>query len=315
MPLADIRILRHKDENKVPEYANGTFSTIEDATAFAPKLAVIANPAPFHIAFGQVLAEAGVHLLIEKPLSSSLDGVENLIKICQERRVVLMTGYNLRFMPSLEFFKEALGKGVVGRVLSVRCEVGQYLPSWRSDVDYRHGVSAKKDLGGGVLLELSHELDYLRWIFGEVKWVKATLSRQSRLDIDVEDTVNLTLGFMPTVECHQLIGAVNLDFIRHDTVRLCTAIGEKGSLRWNYQTGEVMFYEAGASDWKKLYGGKEQRDASYVAEWREFLECIGEDKLPLVSGYDGLEVMRIIEGARQSSQFDGLKFELADLNE
>ena len=313
MPLADIRILRHKDTNEIPEYADGIFSAIEEAIFFAPQLAVISNPAPFHITSSQALAEAGVHLLIEKPLSSSLDGVENLIEICKERRVILMTGYNLRFMPSLQFFKEALDKGVVGKVLSVRCEVGQYLPSWRSGVDYRGGVSARKGLGGGALLELSHELDYLRWIFGEIKWVKATLSRQSGLDIDVEDTAALTLGFMPTLEGFQLISAVNLDFIRHDTTRLCTAIGEKGSLRWNYLTGEVMLYEMGASDWKKLYGDKGQRDASYVSEWQEFLRCISEDTLPLVTGYDGLEVLRIVEASRRSSKFDGLKFELAEL--
>lgn len=315
MPLADIRILRHRDTNEIPEYANGCFSKIEEAVDFAPQLAVIANPAPFHIASGHALAEAGVHLLIEKPLSSSLDGVENLIKICHERHVILMTGYNLRFMPSLQFFKEALSHQTVGKALSVRCEVGQYLPSWRSGVDYRDGVTARKDLGGGALLELSHDLDYLRWIFGDIAWVKSTLCHQSGLEIDVEDTAHLTVGFIPSLDGHQLIGAVSLDFIRHDATRTCTVIGERGSLRWDGMLDEVALYEAGASNWRTLFCNRSERDAAFKAEWLEFMDCALELKPPSISGEDGLKALKIIEGARRSSQSKGLMFELNSLED
>ena len=248
LPNADIRVLRHKTASEVPEFSNGCFFSIEEAIAFAPQIAVIASPAPFHIPTAQALAEVGVHLLIEKPLSASLNGVMQLLETCQKQGTVLLTGYNLRFLPSLQRFRDLLGESVIGKVLSVRCEIGQYLPSWRPDNDYRQGVSARRELGGGVLLEISHELDYLRWIFGEVEWVKATLSHQSSLEIDVEDTAHLTLGFAPAVNGHQLIGSVNLDFIRHDTTRLCTAIGANGSLRWNGLTGEVALYEPGVNE-------------------------------------------------------------------
>ena len=69
---------------------------------------------------------------------------------------------------------------IVGKILSVRCEVGQFLPSWRPNIDYRESVSARKALGGGALLELSHEIDYLMWIFGDIDWVKATLEMTHR---------------------------------------------------------------------------------------------------------------------------------------
>ena len=140
-----------------------------------------------------------------------------------------MTGYNLRFSPSLMYFNELIKKNIVGQILSVRCEVGQYLPEWRPNKDYRKTVSANFHLGGGVLLELSHEIDYLRWIFGEVDWVRATLAQQSSLVFDVEDSAHLTLGFLPNENGRQLIGTLNLDFIRHDQTRACIAIGEKGA--------------------------------------------------------------------------------------
>jgi predicted dehydrogenase len=274
MPKADIRVMRHMTTNEVSEYANGYFFNIEDAVAFAPQIAVIASPAPFHIAAAQILVEAGVHLLIEKPLSVSLSGISQLMATCQKRGVVMSIGYNLRFLSSLQSYRKFLGEGIIGKVLSVRCEIGQYLPSWRPDSDYRKGVSARHELGGGALLELSHELDYLRWIFGDVEWVKATLSRQSKLEIDVEDTAHLTLGFLSAPDEHQLIGTVNLDFIRHDPIRLCIAIGEKGSLRWNGLTGEVGLYEVGCIEWKDLFRHLEKRDDSYMAEWHNFLESI-----------------------------------------
>jgi predicted dehydrogenase len=190
---------------------------------------------------------------------------------------------------------------VIGKVLSVRCEIGQYLPSWRPSSDYRKGVSARHDLGGGALLELSHELDYMRWIFGEVEWVKATLSRQSGLEIDVEDSAHLILGFEPASDGHRLIGTVSLDFIRHDTTRLCIAIGESGSLRWNGLTGEVALYLAGTKEWSQKFSHPHQRDDSYLAEWQDFITCVVENNVPQVTGEDGLRVLEIIEATRNSA--------------
>jgi predicted dehydrogenase len=301
LPNADIRVLRHLACDSIPEHANGCFSKLAEAIEFAPQLAVIASPASFHVNVALPLAWAGVHLLVEKPLSASLEGVSQLIDICNKQNTVLMTGYNLRFLPSLQRFRDMLNERVLGRVLSVRCEIGQYLPSWRPDIDYRQGVSARRELGGGALLELSHELDYMRWIFGEVEWVKAALSRQSSLEIDVEDTAHLILGFTSGADGHQLIASVNLDFIRHDTTRLCTAICEKGSLRWNGLTGVVEQFEAGAKGWRELYRHQHQRDDSYLAEWHHFLDCINTNTVPLISGEDGSKVLQIIDAARQAS--------------
>lgn len=300
-PDADIRILRHKIGGAVPPGSNGCFSYIDEAIAFAPEIAIIANPAPFHIEIAQALANAAAHLLIEKPLSDTLKGVEQLLETCHTQGTVILTGYNLRYLPSLQRFRELLGKGVIGKVLSVRCEIGQYLPTWRPDSDYRFGVSARHDMGGGALLELSHELDYLRWIFGEVEWVKATLCRQSVLEIDVEDSAHLTLGFVPKANGDRLIGTVNMDFIRHDTTRLCTVIGESGSLRWNGLTSEVLLFPAGAREWRKEFIHTHQPDDSYLAEWQDFINCVVESNVPLVTGEDGLRVLEIIEAARCSA--------------
>jgi predicted dehydrogenase len=311
-PQADIRVLRHQETSSVPEYSNGYFSDIGQAVEFAPHIAIIANPAPFHIASAQRLADSGVHLLIEKPIAACVDGVARLLDSVRERGTVLLTGYNLRFLPSLQKFRDLLQAKEIGNVWSVRCEIGQYLPSWRPDTDYRQNVSARQELGGGALLELSHEIDYLRWIFGEVRSVNAKISRQSTLDIDVEDTAHLILGFAARADGSQLIGTLNMDFIRHDTTRLCTAIGEKGSLRWNGLTGTVEKFDVGAKEWRELFRHQHQRDDSYLAEWQHFLTCIKEQKVALISGEDGLRVLQIIEAARAASQ-TGSQVQVAEI--
>lgn len=303
LPNANIQILRHQISNETPpDQANGVLYKITDALAFGPQIAVISSPAAFHLTSAQALIDAGVHLLIEKPLSSNLDNVDKLLESWRRVNVVLMIGYNLRFLPSLQYFRKAIiEKKFIGKVLSVRCEAGQYLPSWRPNIDYRESVSANLDLGGGAMLELSHELDYLRWIFGDVAWVKSTLSQQSNLVLNVEDSVSLIMGFAPKGGDRQLICSVNLDFIRQDSTRICTAIGEEGTIKWNGLTGEVSLFRRGAKDWIVLFSFQHQRDDSYFAEWEHFLSCVNSNSMPLVSGYDGYKVLQIIESAKIAS--------------
>lgn len=239
--------------------------------------------------------------MVEKPLADAAAAVPPLLARCRKHERVLLIGYNLRFLPSLQRFRRLLHESLVGRVISVRCEVGQYLPLWRPGTDYRVGVSASRSLGGGALLELSHELDYLRWIFGEVDWVQASLGRQSALEIDVEDTVHLVLGFMPANDGRRLVGNVSMDFIRHDVTRACVAIGELGSLRWNGIAGTVEHLAAGADGWQEVFRHQQHRDETYLAEWEHFLACVEGREFPLVSGEDGLEVLRIVEATRLAS--------------
>lgn len=308
LPEADIRVLRHQVDHFVPEFSNGCFYTLESALCFAPQLAVVSNPAPFHLNVALPLAEQGVHLLIEKPLSDSAADISLLIELCKRRQCVLMVGYNLRFLPSLVRFRDLVRSGeLAGNIASVRCEIGQYLPTWRQGGDYRSGVSARKALGGGVLLELSHEIDYLCWIFGRVDWVRAALLRQSGLEIDVEDSAHLLIGFEPTNDGHQLVATLNMDFIRHDTTRICVAIGSEGSLRWNALTGCVDFFARGAANWETIYSYTQQRDESYLAEWQHFLRLIEDRESPLVSGEDGLMVMEVIDAARRAADSCGLE--------
>ena len=302
LPDSDIRVLRHRDEKYIPEYADGIFKRIEDAVMFLPNLAVIANPATHHVNSALMLARAGVHLLIEKPLSQSVDRVRQLLDIGTHKGCVIATGYNLRFLPSLQFFRNQLRERKIGKVFSVRCEAGQYLPSWRPEIDYRQSVSARQELGGGVLLELSHEFDYLRWIFGEIDWVEGVVTQSSCLDIDVEDNAQMLLGFSANGDNSAIVANVSIDFFRHDTTRVCMVIGEKGTFRWNGITNTVDYFAKNANGWEVLFSDTPEQDGTYVAEWINFLACIDEGHLPMTTGEDGLRVLQIVDAIRLASE-------------
>lgn len=289
--------MRHKADPITPKYADFSFSTIADALEFAPQMAVISNPATFHLSVALELAKIGTHLLIEKPLSATTKGVAELLCVCNKKKALLAIGYNLRFSPSLQKFKTMLDDNIIGKVWSVRSETGQYLPSWRPGSDYRQSVSAQYALGGGSLLELSHEIDYLRWIFGEVDWVQAVLAQQSDFEIDVEDSAHLILGFIVKGKQNPIIATINLDFIRQDTTRLCTAIGKLGSIRWSGIEGTVELWMPDTQGWQEVYKHQATRDESYLAEWNNFLTCIEQRTSPMTTGEDGLKVLHVIEAA------------------
>jgi len=299
-PESRIAVLRHKETNEIPEGADEIFFNLLHAIEFQPQIAIICSPASTHIEISRALVKQGIHTLIEKPISNEQKGLEELNCEAVENNCVIAVGYNLRFLPSLQKFKDLIDKNFVGDVYSVRGEVGQYLPSWRK-TDYRKTVSAQKILGGGVLLELSHELDYLRWIFGEVDSVQAQLSRQSQLIIDVEDTAHIILRFKESKNNTNLIASLNLDFVRHDKVRICHVIGAKGSLRWNGLTGDIDLFKADKFEWNNVYKYEADPDESYKNEWLHFIENINKKDSANISLQDGIKVLDIIDSIKIAS--------------
>jgi len=302
-PNVNIIVLRHKQCDSSDIKALGLHkcvTSVNEAIELNPQAAIISNPASKHIEIAKKLANKGINLLIEKPISDSSKGIQELIDICYLNKVTLMTGYNLRFLPSLIEFKKQIHSKKIGKIYSIRSEIGQYLPNWRPETDYRRGVSAQKILGGGALLELSHEIDYLSWIFGKVDWVKSHVSKQSDLEIDVEDSAQVILGF-EEVDGAVLTASLNIDFIRHDTTRRCFAIGERGTLLWDGIKGEVEFFEKSRQHWEVLFSSSPDRDFTYMEEIKSFFSSVEFNGGPSISGEDGLQVVNIVENIKESS--------------
>jgi predicted dehydrogenase len=154
------------DDVSIPVGANRVVHSAEQAW-LSMDAALITEAISVHLAHARAAAASGAHLFIEKPLANTPDGLPELLADCRANGLALLVAYNFRFYQPLQLMRDAVQSGCIGRVVSARAEVGQYLPDWRPGADYRQSVTARAELGGGVLLELSHEIDYLRWLVGE----------------------------------------------------------------------------------------------------------------------------------------------------
>ena len=292
-PDAQIAILRRPESTGDVAQDARVVTALDEALALSPRAAIIAGPAPGHIELATGFVTAGVPVLIEKPLSHELTGLAELAAAAEHGKVPVMVGYNLRFLPSLTYLRDAVADGAIGAIHYARAEVGQYLPTWRPDADYRAGVSARRALGGGVLLELSHELDYLYWMFGMPDRVSCRGGHLSSLEIDVEDVAELCLEYgAPS----RLI-SVHLDFRRRPAGRRCELVGAEGTLTWDAITDLICRDGAPAEDAPPPVV---DRNMMYEAELGAFLACVENGAPPTVSLADGIAVMRIIDAARRS---------------
>ena len=157
-----------------------------------------------------------------------------------------------------------------------------------------------------MLLELSHELDYLRWIFGEWEWVSAWTGRTSFLEIDVEDTALVTIGVEGEQAGAQVVGQLSLDFVRRDKTRTISAICESGTMRWDGIGGTVEVYEPLESQWKTIVTDSGSQSA-YRAQWDSFLDLVEKGSAPLVAVSDGVAVLRAVEAIHQSHEQSGAR--------
>jgi len=277
--------------------ADEVLHSLKDALAFAPDAGIVASPAPFHVEAAEALARAGVPLLIEKPLADEPAPAAVLVRLCCENSVTLAVGYNLRFLPSLRAAREQIAQGAIGEVFSVRAEVGQYLPDWRRGTDYRQGVTAQAKLGGGVLLELSHEIDYLLWMFGMPSKVTAVGGRSGQLDIDVEDIVELTMQY----EQPWRLLSVHLDMLQRRPYRRCRIVGTQGSIEWDALADAVRLDRL-QEEVPRLLQDVTLTDKNdmYIDELRDFFAAVATGTVPACTGEDGLRVLAVIDAARHS---------------
>lgn len=273
-------------------------SSLKDALDFQPQAAFICNPSSFHIDIATALAEAGVHLFIEKPLSNKLEGLASFINVINKANIKAMVGYNLRFSRSLCAFRELIQTEKFGRTLCAVAEVGQYLPDWRPDADYRSTVSAQASLGGGVLLELSHELDYLSWLFGDSVRVSGQLLKVSDLEIDVEDLVLAQVCFEK--EGVQVNSSIHLDLLQRKPYRSCKVICEKASLIWNAINDSVEIHQG--NEVSVVFQGDKERNYTYEQELLAFISSIENDTPVPISVEEGFRVIKLVDALRTSSE-------------
>jgi predicted dehydrogenase len=293
---ADISVVTRSGAAPLNSQVKHSYKTVAEALANDEfDAAVVCTPTAFHLDTVLPLLDAGVErIYLEKPVSHNLEGVDSLLNRTASSSSTIIVGYDLHFDPGLLKVKALLDQSVIGNVISVNAAVGQYLPDWRPDEDYRKGMSARKETGGGVLLDLVHEFDYLYWLFGQVSHIGCITKNSGTLEIETEDVADVMLKFQNGIS-----GTIHLDYLQPALVRNCMITGSNGTIFWNLAASEVRWIARGKEEHAYSYQGFNRNDR-FVNIISAFLSDIADARL--TSLLHGVESLKMAVNAKKASE-------------
>ncbi|GAB5380734.1 MAG: Gfo/Idh/MocA family oxidoreductase [Aliiglaciecola sp.] len=298
-PKSCIIVMPTRERNIEPSgitNADKIASNIEELISMRPDAAIVASPATFHIEHALKLVMARIPILIEKPISSNLSKASKFLDVVNQSEVTVAVGYCLRYAPSMQFVKAYIEQDRLGTIYNVSVNVGQLLSDWRP-IDYQNSVSANASLGGGVLLELSHELDYLRWLFGDFNVLFSQLRNTRKFDLNVEEIADIVM-----VNSQGIVFNLHMDFVQCKAQRHCSIIGEKGRLDWDIAQNHVELHDFCSSevifevqDW--------QSNSMYLKMLVDFFAKVTQKKNDCVAVDDAFRTVELIERIKHLSTY------------
>ena len=282
------------------------FTDLHQALAEKPDGVIIANPTAAHLSTALPAARAGANLLIEKPVSHTLEGLDELKEALTLKHARAMVGFHFRYHPVLGEVRQILAEGSLGWTLSGRAHWGDYLPGWHPWEDYRASYAARADLGGGVTNTLSHPFDYLRWMLGEVVSVRAEMSKLSDLELDVEDNTEALLEFANGARV-----SVHLDYYQQPPSHTLDFACERGRILWNNADGSARVLPADGQNSRLIIPPEGfERNEMFLAEMADFVRLCRGENFEYCSLEDGIRVQEIVAAVRQSHAQEGRRVSL-----
>jgi predicted dehydrogenase len=274
-----------------------------------PDAVLVANPTSMHLDAAIPAAEAGCHILLEKPVSHSLERLDVLQKTADKSGSKILVGFQFRYHPTLNKARELIQSGTLGKILTVHAHWGEYLPQWHPWEDYRQSYAARNDLGGGVIVTLTHPLDYLRDLFGEVESLWSFNGHISPLEVDVEDVAEIGLQFT-----NGAVGGVHVNYFQRPPVHRLEIVGTNGTLRWDNADGILHLHKMPAS-----FGSFSdnppapvmeafsppagfERNQLFVAQTRHLIDIVRGEAEPVCSLEDGVMALSLALAAYESQK-------------
>jgi predicted dehydrogenase len=273
-----------------------------------PQAVIVANPTALHMDIAIPAAQTGCAILLEKPIAENLGRVDELQAAAQAGGSKILVGFQFRYHPTLNKARELIRAGEIGRVLSAHALWGEYLPNWHPWEDYRQSYAARADLGGGVIVTLTHPLDYLCHLLGEPESLWSLNGKISSLELDgVEDTAEIGLKFASGA-----IAGVHLNYFQRPAVHRLEIAGSGGTLRWDNADGLLTLHKmpdefgsirsnpgaAQVSQFTPPPGF--ERNQLFLEQMRHFLEVATGRIEPLCSLQDGRRALEIALAAKLS---------------
>jgi predicted dehydrogenase len=252
----------------VNDLAVEPFADLDEALrTFKPDVVFIFTPPVCHVEHALRALRCGADVFIEKPLSNRLDGVSALKTETAKLKRVAHVGYNLRFNPGIQKLKRFIEEGGAGRILWARAEVAQYLPDWRPWQDYRQSYTARRELGGGIILDASHEIDYMLWLLGPPRELTCMAGQVSGLDTNVEDCATILLRLRSGAQAD-----IHMDFAQRTPSRSCVVAGDRARLEWNHAQNQVRIVRPDSD--AEVIEYNFEANQMYIAEVEDFFSCV-----------------------------------------
>ena len=254
------------------QFDGEVFYDLDEALAARPEIVIVANPTSLHLAIASAAVKAGAAVFIEKPISNELCDLPEFNALVEERNATVGIGCQFRFHPALIDLKTRLDDGVLGQLICVDTEQGEYLPLYHPDEDYRESYAARSDLGGGVILTQIHEIDYLQWLFGVPQAVYAVGGRIGNLEIDVEDSADALFRYQR--DDRTLAVHLHVDYLQRQPRRRCRVTGENGIIEVDLLAPSLVWRDAlGEPQAREDYPWF-TRSWMFLEEMRHFLDAV-----------------------------------------
>ena len=263
-----------------------------------PGFAVVATPSALHVEAACACAEEGCHLLIEKPLATSLSGLDELERIARKNGCKILLGFQFRGHPALKRLAELHRSGVLGRFLHAELSWGEHLPDWHPWESYRDGYAARADLGGGVHHTLCHPLDLLLGWFGLPCSVTGALTCRGPLGLDVAESADAWLEWPDRSRA-----SIHLDYWRRPGRFRLDWLGTGGTAVWDFASGELQIrHDPEPSPRIERFPGLEAREALFAEQARHFLAVVAGRESPRAGLRDGIEAVRVTLALEESAR-------------
>ena len=278
-----------------------TLSINEELPFHKYDVVFICTPPDSHLKLLDKAINAGCHCFMEKPFALTTEGIETLLKKAENKKLKIMTGFNMRYLPLIIELREKITLGSVGKVLSCRISLSSYMPNWHPQEDYRKSFMAFHKTGGGALFDFVHGLDLAQWFLGPIEKIFC-LKQTSLLQMETDD--------MAALIAKTKTGTIMMfyfDFVDRVHRKSIDIIGTEGTITWDLSTEETLQHYSVKTNERTKINKKTDYNSCYVLEVEDFFKALESDMSVESNGYNGLSTMKVLDAARKSSQSN--KFE------
>ncbi len=255
---------------------------------------IIANPTSLHIDTMKKALQKNIAVFVEKPLASHLSELEELGQFDLSK---VFVGFTMRYDAVINHIKGVLDSKKLGEIYKAHLYCGQYLPHWHPYADYRKEYYSRKELGGGVIRTLCHEIDIMQYLFGIPQELLGVVEKLSSLQIDVDDNALLICRMR-----NNALITIELDYLNPKDIRNGIIFGSEGILEYTYSNPEIRYIDNTGKTAVLYKKEKQDWDMTYQLEMEDFISCISSGSIPKSTFHDGVEVMNIIEKAERSTR-------------